>query len=266
MKDHRIRLFAIGAVALASCSFVYGQSEDIASVSAANYRAIVAPSSIVAGWGSNLAAMTTAANVTTGPEVTLPTFLGGIQLSLTDSADTELTPPLYLVSPGQINYVVPDAAALGAAKLTVQSGPSSPMGTVLVSNVAPGLFTFDASGEGVPAAQVLRITSGGEASYESPAAQGTSTYVPRPISLDGSSQVYLVLYGTGFRQHSLNPVIAEIDGVKVPVLYAAGQSQYPGLDQINVGPLPMELTGRGTVDLVVTTDGVPANTVQIAIQ
>ena len=61
-------------------------------------------------------------------------------------------------------------------------------------------------------------------------------------------------------------MIVTIGGVSVPVLYAAAQGQYPGLDQINIGPLPQSLVGFGAVDLAVTIDGVPANTVRIAIR
>lgn len=52
-----------------------------------------------------------------------------------------------------------------------------------------------------------------------------------------------------------------IGGIPVPVLYAAAQSQYLGVDQVNVGPLPASLAGRGTVDLALVVEGVSANPV-----
>jgi uncharacterized protein (TIGR03437 family) len=61
-------------------------------------------------------------------------------------------------------------------------------------------------------------------------------------------------------------VIATIGGVRVPVLYAGAQSQFPGLDQINLGPIPQSLVGKGEVDVILTVDGVPANTVRLAFQ
>jgi uncharacterized protein (TIGR03437 family) len=56
--------------------------------------------------------------------------------------------------------------------------------------------------------------------------------------------------------------------VKVPVTYAGAVSGLAGLDQINVGPLPQSLagTGKGDVDVVVTVDGVPANTVKVNVR
>jgi uncharacterized protein (TIGR03437 family) len=50
------------------------------------------------------------------------------------------------------------------------------------------------------------------------------------------------------------------------VLYAGPQSDLPGLDQINLGPLPPALKGRGEVPVMVLIDGVEANTVRISVE
>lgn len=39
-----------------------------------------------------------------------------------------------------------------------------------------------------------------------------------------------------------------------------------GLDQINIGPLPRSLAGRGEVDVVSTADAKVANTVRISVK
>ena len=36
--------------------------------------------------------------------------------------------------------------------------------------------------------------------------------------------------------------------------------------QLNVGPLPMSLAGKGTSNVVLTVDGMTANTVTVSIQ
>lgn len=41
---------------------------------------------------------------------------------------------------------------------------------------------------------------------------------------------------------------------------------FEGLDQLNIGPLPRSLAGKGEVDIVVTIDGKQANVVTIATQ
>jgi uncharacterized protein (TIGR03437 family) len=56
-----------------------------------------------------------------------------------------------------------------------------------------------------------------------------------------------------------------IAGVDLPVQYAGPQSQYPGLDQVNV-ELPPSLAGAGQVNVTVTIDGVAANTVAIVFR
>ncbi len=266
----------LGLAALLSispCCMLHGQTTPppgtTTATSVATYKGIVAPDSIAAAWGSNFATSTIAANGSDlGTTGTLPNTLAGARLTLTDSAGVVLVSGLYLVSPGQINFVVPSSAAQGKATYSVVGSSGTVTGTVLISNIAPGIFTADQSGSGVPAAQVLRVTAAGQATYESPQQSGTAQFLPRSIDLSASptDKVYVVLYGTGFRRRSLNPVIVTIGGISVPVLYAGAQGQYPGLDQINIGPLPQTLVGLGAVDLQVTIDGVPANTVRLAIR
>ena len=50
----------------------------------------------------------------------------------------------------------------------------------------------------------------------------------------------------------------------MPVLSAGAQSQYAGLDQVNV-ELPGSLRGRGDVDVALAVDGKPANVVTIRV-
>jgi uncharacterized protein (TIGR03437 family) len=76
----------------------------------------------------------------------------------------------------------------------------------------------------------------------------------------------LSLFGTGIRNRtSLGNVGVTINGIAVPAQYAGPQSQFPGLDQVNVG-LPLNLRGSGETDLILTVDGQPANTVRVNIQ
>jgi len=50
--------------------------------------------------------------------------------------------------------------------------------------------------------------------------------------------------------------------VDLPVLYAGAQGTLAGLDQVNA-QLPQSLAGRGEVDVMLTVDGKPANTVRV---
>ena len=258
---------------LVTAAAAFGQTTSpppVMSTSAGNYRAIVAPDSIVSSWGSNFAIATTVAN-TSNPGsslVVLPNALGGVSISITDSANVRYTPGLFLVSPGQINYVLPATVPVGRSTITITGPNGTQTGTMLVSNVAPSIFSADLSGSGAPAAQILRAGADGTFVFESPVAPGSAGFTPNPIDLrvSANDQVFIFLYGTGIRRRSLNPVIATIGGISVPVQFAGAQSQYPGLDQINIGPVPATIAGLGTADVVVTVDGVPANTVRLAFR
>jgi len=257
-KRHFLRaLFLTSAIA----SSAFSQTGTFTSMSMASYGPLVSPDSIVAGFGMNLGTGNTAGSPP------LQTTLAGASVSITDSAGTKFAAPLYLISPGQINYLVPAAARIGKAAVTVTTSSGTLQGSLLISNVAPAIVTASSDGKGVPAAQVFRLNAAGMTSLQLAFMGSAGAYVPAPINLSASAdQVYLMLYGTGVRRHSLNPVFAMLGGIRVPIQYAGPQSQFPGLDQINVGPLPQTLVGKGAVNLVLTVDGVPANTVALNIQ
>jgi uncharacterized protein (TIGR03437 family) len=235
------------------------------TASAGNWTAFVAPNSIAAGFGLNLATSTTSAS-----GLPLGTTLGNASVTITDSTGVKTPAPLYMVSSGQINYLIPGNVAVGKATVSVTAGSGTTYtGTLEVSNVSPAIFAANNSGSGVAAAQFLTVTPTGQATITNTAKTGVLDYVVNPISLSPSTNnVFLVLYGTGFRNHSGNPVKVTINGVPVPVLFASAQGTLPGLDQINVGPLPQTLAGTGktSLNVVVTVDGIPANTTTIAIQ
>jgi uncharacterized protein (TIGR03437 family) len=226
----------------------------------------LAAEAIVAAFGSNLAATTQAAST-----VPLPTTLAGTRVTVQDSAGVTRDAPLFFVSPNQVNYLLPLGTANGAATVTISSNNGNlALGTVQIATVAPGLFTANASGQGVPAAVALRVRGDGTQSFE-PVAQfdsGANRFVPAPIDLGANTdQVVLLLFGTGIRGRSnLSAVACRIGGVEVPVSFAGAQGDLVGLDQINVGPLPRNLAGRGEVDLVLMVDGKTANTVRISVR
>jgi len=60
-------------------------------------------------------------------------------------------------------------------------------------------------------------------------------------------------------------VSVKIDGIDAPVFYADFQSEFPGLDQVNVA-LPRSLAGRGLVNIQLSVDGKAANIVRVSIR
>jgi N-acetylneuraminic acid mutarotase len=86
----------------------------------------------------------------------------------------------------------------------------------------------------------------------------------RPAPFDPTGEAYLLLFGTGMRG-SRSEAAATIGATSIPIAGIAAQSEFPGLDQINLGPVPESLaTKLGEQELRITIDGVSANTVTIA--
>lgn len=238
----------------------------VTSVSAASFLGNeLATESIAAGFGVNLAT-----SVVINDTLPLPTSLAGTIVKVKDSVGVERLAPLFFVAPTQVNYLIPPGTANGVATVTVTSGDNTiSMGTQQIATVAPGLFTANASGGGVPAATILRIKTNGDLSYETLSTYDSvqGRFVPTPIDLGPEGdQVFALLFGTGFRFNgSLMNVGVKIGGTDCEVSYAGEAPGFVGLDQSNVR-IPRSLIGRGEVDLVMTVNGKPANTVRVNIK
>jgi uncharacterized protein (TIGR03437 family) len=242
-------------------------SGQMVAVPAASYsdNASLAPDSLAAAFGSNLATTTTAA--TTLP---LGTTLGGLSLSLRDSAGITRPASLLLVSPGQINFLVPREAAPGPATLTLQQNSVSlATASVQIAPLAPALFAANGSGQGLPAASVVRSSANGTLVQE-PVARfdaATNRFLPLAITPSTPTQpAVLVLAASGIRNRSsLAAVKVTIGTLSLPIQYAGPSPEFPGLDQINVA-LPASLAGLGLVELALSVDGREANPLQIQIR
>jgi uncharacterized protein (TIGR03437 family) len=135
--------------------------------------------------------------------------------------------------------------------------------------VAPGLFAANANGKGVAAAVALRVRPDGSQTsqliFECGSVPGSCLSVPIDLG-PATDQVYLLLFGSGIRGRSaLSQAALTIGGVASEILYTGAQGQFVGLDQVNVR-LPRSLAGRGELDISLTVDGRPANTVTVRIR
>ena len=238
----------------------------VASVSAASFNAsALAGASIVAAFGDNLAS-----SVQIGSSSPLPVSLAGTSVTVRDSANVEKLARLFFVSPGQINFLMPEGLAVGAATILVANGDGKlAAGTVNIAAVAPALFSANSNGRDVPAAVILRIKADGSQIYEQLATfdPTQNKFVAVPIDLGAETdQVFLVGYGTGLRgRSSLDAVSLKIGGVSSEVLYAGVTEGFFGLDQINAR-ISRSLIGKGEVDLELTVDGVKANVLKLRIR
>jgi uncharacterized protein (TIGR03437 family) len=238
----------------------------VTSVSAASFIGqTLASESIVAAFGETLATTTQSADA-----LPLPTTLAGTQILIKDSVGVERPAPLFIVSPQQVNYQIPPGTAVGPAMVTARIGDIRVAGeTVQIAATAPGLFSANANGQGVAAAVALRVKADGSSLYEQvarfDAAQNRVVAVPLDLGPE-TDQVFLILYGTGFKMHSgLSAVSVKIDGVDAMVSYAGAQGDLVGLEQANVR-MPRALIGRGIADITMTVDGKAANIVQVTIR
>jgi uncharacterized protein (TIGR03437 family) len=237
----------------------------LSTVSAASFSTSgLAPEQIVASFGAALATETALAR--TNP---LPTTLGGTQVRVRDSAGIERLAQLFYVSPGQVNFLMPSALAYGTATIQItNSNGAISAHTVNIIPSAPGLFSLAGNGQGLAAAQVLRVGSDNVFRYE-PVARlnANSQWEAIPIDLsNGNEEFFLVAYGTGMRRRATNlPSTSTIGGVSAEVLYAGMQGSLAGLDQVNIR-LPRTLSGRGNVAVILTVDGKVTNTVSINVK
>jgi len=241
----------------------YGAIPSANVQSAAAPTSAVAPDSLASLVGDNLAPTTAQAD-----SQPLPTMLGGVTLTVTDAAGTSRSAPLIYVSPGQINFEVPDATVAGSATFTVSNGSATQVVTGAVQSVMPTLFAMNGAGSGVAAATAIAVpVATPQSQIPVPVFQcADSGCVSVPINLGVDTQVYVTFYGTGIRNRSsLANVAVTINGVSVPVLYAGPSPNYAGLDQVNVG-LILDLRGSGESNVVLTVDGQASNTVTINIQ
>ena len=200
-----------------------------------------------------------------------PNVVAGTSVTVRDSNGVNHSAPVYFVSPGQINFLFPANAASGTAQIfvTTAEGVSGTAQRVEVRPVAPGLFTANADGSGVAAGFAERILLSGERQTVPLFAFNESTRLFQNLPLDlgaPGEPPYLILYGTGFRgRSSLDRIVVTLRGIRIPVLYAGPQGAYPGLDQLNLGPLPPELRAAGPLAFTVEADGEISNRVTIDV-
>ncbi|HWF07043.1 MAG TPA: hypothetical protein VG297_01200 [Bryobacteraceae bacterium] len=235
----------------------YGLRESTVVTSSAAAVAVVSPGSLGSIYGTNLAPAIQQAS-----SLPLPLSLGGVTVTVRDSAGVSAPAALLYVSPGQINFIVPDGLATGVATFTIDNGGSAPVTALgAVGQVGPAIFSMDGTGTGAAAATAMRLQNQIELFR-----CGGSSCVALPIDLSGDAPIYLTLYATGIRNRtSTDNVLVTVNGVSLPVLYAGSQPTFAGLDQINV-QLPPGLRGAGVADVVLKVDQHQANGVTVAIQ
>ena len=235
-----------------------------ATVSSANYQSGAAPLSLLSIFGSGMTTRTEAA-----ASQPLPFTLGGATVKVFLPGYLGIECPLIFVSPDQINLLMPFSQELTTdAMLEIRSDAGIVTHSLLtMTRVFPALFSANADGRGVAAAQTLRVKADGSQVWEDVfVTEPSGRRVARPIALGAAGeQVFLILYGTGFRSAAGSfpiEIQAEIGGEACEILYAGPQNALAGLDQVNLR-LPNSLRGRGEAPIKLTVFGREANPVTV---
>lgn len=158
----------------------------------------------------------------------------------------------------------------GVSWITIISGDGkTATGAVQIASAAPGLFSANSNGQGAATGVLLRIKADSSQSYESLIEFDSEhhQFVTVPIDFgDETDQLYLVLFGTGFRHYSnagdAARITAQIGGVDAQIVFAGAQGELVGVDQLNL-LLPRTVAGRGEVDVKLTVNSTTANVVKV---
>ncbi len=188
-------------------------------------------------------------------------------VAVKDSVGAERPAQLYLNASTQINFIVPADTAAGPGSVIVRSGTVD-VTTVAAQfyPVAPAWFSANGDGQGVPAGTLLRVKADGTRTTEPLAQFNAALGLQLPAAIGfgpPTDALYLTLYGTGFRNAaSLDKVKVLVGGIAVTPLYAGAQSEFAGLDQINI-QLPRSLAGKGTISIFAVIDAQFSNRLDI---
>lgn len=188
---------------------------------------------------------------------TWPYHLGGVSIRVTDSKGVaRLAHMLYAGGGWQIiSFMVPPASALGPADVTiVRDDGSTTTGRIVVTDVAPGLWTTNAESRGGVVGKVTQHFRDGRVRVSDAA---------KPIPLAANVRTTVRMPGTGFRYvHSRSSVQVTIGGKPAKVVSFGPDTGTPYDDQLTV-EIPNELKDAGDVDVWFTVDGVLSNVVRL---
>jgi len=215
----------------------------------------LAPGSIISVFGANLASTSAGAS-----SLPLPKTLAGASLQVGG-----LDVPLFYSSGGQINAQLPFELALNTRPQLIVKGADfvTVPETITVAAARPGIFTTTQDGKGQG---VIMDVSNRLVDAANPATAGNVVVVyctglgatnPAVRSGEAAPASPLATVTT--------PVTVTIGGQPAVVQYAGLTPNFVGLYQVNV-QIPSGLTPGLAIPLVLYQDGVPSNTVTLALR
>lgn len=212
----------------------------------------IAPGEFIAIYGTGLTKATAQATA-----LPFPASLGGVTVSINGVAA-----PIYFVSAGQINCIVPYGVAGATATLVVTSnGTVSNSVTVGLAKTAPGVFTVDSSGTGDGA---VTHADGTLVNAASPAAKG-ETVVMYMSGLGALNTPVNDGAGATAADNAVTELTVYVGGIAAPGVTYQGLTVEAGLYQINF-TVPLTLTLSGELPVAVQTPEAFNDTANIAVR
>lgn len=245
-------------IALLMATTACGLFAQVSQVAVINYSgfnvsAPISPGSIASAYGT-FGTVTTTATSTASP---LPTTLANVSVRVNNR-----TAPLYFVSSGQINFVVPNATENGAQTVEVLSGTTVvARGSVNVWEIFPALAASDtaATRQGIIQNQDFGINSQSTRARRGEIIQLYATGCGRtnPVSVDGLAPASL--------SPTVAPAEAFVGNLPATVQFAGAHPQFPGICQVNV-VVPDQAFITGQTPLFITIGGIASNPVSVWVQ
>jgi len=212
----------------------------------------ISPGQFVTLFGTGLAA----SNRTATPPY--PATLNGVSVLINNKPA-----PIYFVSPGQLNILVPFATTGSTATIVVQNnGVNSNTVTVPVAPTSPGIYALDQSGSGGGAilhadfslVNAAKAAIGGETVLVYLTGLGTVS----PTLADGTAGTSGTLYRAD------TDLTVYVGGEQGKVEFKGQAPGFPGLYQLNV-TLPQFLKASGNLPLALQTSTAYHDQVDIPI-
>ncbi len=232
-------------------------------VSAASFAQgrTVAPGSIVSIFGLNLAE-----TIAIASKIPLPMVLRTVSVSF-DQPDAGVSAPgrIFFISPGQINVQVPwELAGLTFAMVKVRIGNSvSAVVRLELGDYSPGIFEYDAGGGQKLGA--ITHAKGQVVTPSNPARRGETVivYATGVGPVDQPQKSGEAASGQTLANTKQLPT-ATVGSQQATVLFSGLAPFFVGLNQLNI-TIPSGAP-TGVQPLIVTSNGVAANTVNVPVQ
>jgi uncharacterized protein (TIGR03437 family) len=234
----------------------YYTSQSIVNGATQTLEAL-APNTIATLYGTNLSFDTVAVSSADIVQGMMPTTLDGVVVWVNFSPCS-----LFLVSPGQINFLVPYQLTAGTVSVIVaRDGQAGPSVNIQINNTSPGLFEWDVN-------NAVGVHLSGQAiSAASPAQPGEIIVIyvnglgrtsPDTVSGELAKGAFPIYYASQLQ--------IMFNGLPCPpgcVLYAGLAPGFAGLYQINL-VLPTNLTANPEIQVAVGAQISPSS-VQLAM-